>query len=260
MKTEDPDQGYQGRLIPHFLQKRAGRRLYLLMTLFLAVGQVPVQAIDFETSSPGYAIQFTGGEHLNVTNSGTVTGNIDLDNWSTGTFTNEGINQGNIAVFNTGSFIAATVDDSGILRPGGEGAVLETFMTGNYTENSTGQMQFDVFSDLVFDQFTFDYEGHGNFQGGLQVEVANNGWDLSLGTFTLISAAATGTNSFNTNFLDNMFLYGIGAGVNANLVHNTSNQSIELVVTAVPEPGTYVLLVLGLLVVGLTVRHKKLKH
>ncbi len=185
-------------------------------------------------------ILYTTGNNLNVTNTGTVTGNVALNQDSTGTFTND-----DTGIFNTGSSIAATVNNMGTVLVGGNGAVTETFMAGHYTQQQYGLMQLDVLSSDNFDQLTFTIDGHGTFDGALYVMVANNGWDLRAGdTLTLISAAASGTNSFTAGFLDDMAIYGLGVGVDAYLFEDTDH-SIKMSVTAVPEPGTALLILVG---------------
>ncbi|WP_075079715.1 PEP-CTERM sorting domain-containing protein [Terrimicrobium sacchariphilum] len=185
-------------------------------------------------------IYYTTGNNLNVTNAGTVTGNISLNEDATGTFTNE-----DTGIFNTGTSIVATVSNMGTLLVGGDGSVTDTYMTGHYTQSQYALMQFDVLSSQSFDQFIFSSDGHGTFDGALYVMVANNGWDLRAGdTLTLIGAAATGTNTFTAGFLDDMAIYGLGVGVDAYLFEDTDH-SIKMSVTAVPEPATTFLMLAG---------------
>ena len=102
----------------------------------------------FDGVDDGYAIFASGSDatHLGgsetVTNAGTVTGSFDL-----GTGVNSFTNQAG-ATLNFGKYAFAgaggTVSNSGWMSPGGDGKVMSTSMTGDFTQTATGVYGVDL--------------------------------------------------------------------------------------------------------------------
>ena len=208
------------------------------------------------TALSGTAVNYTGGSHLDVLNSGTTIGAVSLSsgaNPPTGSFSNQN-------TWVTEGLNNANVTDNGVLVIGLDShtAATATF-TGAYSQDNVNIFQnttivMDVFSASSYDQMLFAGSGHGTFDWNLTVNFSNS-YQAQVGDlFTFIGGAAG--NTYDNIFLDGVFTTGLGDGVTYDTFINP-NGSFNLEITGVPEPGVVGLLaVSGMLAVATALRRR----
>jgi hypothetical protein len=195
------------------------------------------------------AINYTGNNRLNVTNNGYVSGSISLSDTSStrGTFQNNG------ELLAQGTMNANIVDVNTLTIGTNFRYSSSATFTGNYSQSSGGGVYMDIYTtgapdsgnlNTGYDQMLFEDEGHGTFDGEMYVTFYST-YNAQIGdTFTLIGSAASNfSNSFSANFLS-ANVTGLDTGV----LWETQvvNDSYQLIITAIPEPATLTLALLGL--------------
>jgi hypothetical protein len=193
------------------------------------------------------AINYTGGGHLNVTSNGSVSGSISLSDTSStmGVFT-----QTEYAGFAAEGIINAIVVDGGTLNIGTNSTIgsTATFM-GNYTQQSTGTIVMDVFSESNYDQMLFEDLGWGAFGDEIEILFATTYAPQIGDTFLLIGAAASGSNTFSNSWVTNVNngfvgVGGLGSGVEWQT--SIAGETFSIAITQIPEPATLTLALMGL--------------
>jgi hypothetical protein len=190
------------------------------------------------TGTEQAAVYYSGGNNLKVTNLGVVSGTVWLSAGTTdqGAFTNT----------SGGSFLTqgtnnAIMQDAGTTTIGTDYRyAANAIFLGAYQQTGTGELYMDIFGVGDQDVILFGGVGHGSFAGDIYFSFTN--YNANVGdTFTMIGPAAAGfTNSFG---FQNVNLSGLASGV---LVEQlVEDDSFKLLVTAVPEPSTWALVVLG---------------
>jgi hypothetical protein len=188
---------------------------------------------------PGNAI-LTNSGYTNVTNAGTITGNINLAG-GLGAITNNG-------TLNTGpNLVASTLTNNGTIAVGGQGGVATTTLTGNLVQSASGTLAVDINStaagqkaDLLKVTGTASVQGtvapsassSSLLPGTLTVLTASNGLTLSAATtqslvmnWNLAQAGNSATLSPVANFTPQGVALSSGAASVAHYFTNAWNGS-----------------------------------
>lgn len=207
------------------------------------------------------AIQYTGTRHLNVTNNGIVAGSVSLSDTSAtmGVFTNT-----LDATFLAEGTINAVVNDSGTLVIGTSSTIgaNATFL-GNYTQEVTGTVVFDIIGIGNYDQMLFGGLGKAKFEDEIEINFSSIYVAQVGDTFTLIGSAASGTNFIPNSWATSsstgnpaVGVSGLGFGVEWETTV-LADQSFQISITAIPEPSTAFLIVMAGLGVVLARRFRR---
>jgi hypothetical protein len=241
--------------------------------------------------SAGDAI-YSAGKHASIgpiINTGQIIGNVEIDNqasvtvkggsgktfgsWTGGTIT---IGTGNLT-FAGGN---TALGDS-VVVDGGSGIVFNDdplrvttsiTITGNFNQNSTGELDFLFSGDMAGQYGTLRVTGTTLLDGGFGVDLAQ-GFHLAAGeTFDLVDSVGALSGGFDslsfnggpcsTRSTDVWLCPGAGLFLDLSIITGP-NGSVDLTTAAIPEPSTWALLAagfLGLAMLGLGAhreRHSK---
>jgi hypothetical protein len=188
------------------------------------------------------AITYSGARNVAVTNDGVVYGAVSLSGTAgpRGTFTNTVD-----ASFYAEGTINAIVNDSGSLGIGTDDTVAGTAtFLDVYTQFETGTVVMDIFSLEEYDQMLFDEQGYGVFGDEIAIRFGDL-YAAEIGdTFSLIGVAATGTNTIYGSWftvINNGYVSVSGLATGVEWETSLIGGAYSLVITAVPEPGSAVL-------------------
>lgn len=193
------------------------------------------------------AITYTGSGSVSVTNYGSVYGSVSLSDTAAGhgVFANDVV-----AGFYAEGMINAVVNDSGSLFIGVDNsrAATATF-TGLYTQFDTGTIVMDIFGVGEHDQMLFADGGRGIFGDEIWIQFAESYAPQVNDTFLLIGAGSGADNTlYSSWFTDsndgNVQVSGLWDGVEW-VTTGGAGGSYSLIITAVPEPATASLILLG---------------
>ena len=195
------------------------------------------------SASSKQAIYYSGPSSLSVTNNGTLQGAVWLDGDT---------QQGNLTNNPAGHYFAegvvtANFTDSGNLTVGISGSSAATAtIEGNYTQNPSAVLNMQIFSPLNNDKILFYPSYSGNFMGNMTVTFSAAYLPVAGDSFTLIGPAANNifSSSFLANAQNNVTFLTPYSGVEWSF-QETLDHSLTLQITAVPEPGTAGLILLG---------------
>jgi len=233
-------------------------------TLALSGGQtetVANGATNLMIDAGGALLIGAGANPLDAYNGGGGSGTLTVDAGL--------IDSGDVVVGNTAqaSLGTGTLDVMGSLQQSGDltmdGVVT---VTGSYTENSTGILTYDLNSNsfnrshqLAIDNFTVD--GNAALNGTLDINFEQGFLPtLSTGTFTILTFGSDpgSSNFLNLEYSINGIYQGtfnpgsdssFGNGFTFKEINTGSAIELE-VVTATPEPSTWLMLAAGLLALG----------
>jgi len=185
-----------------------------------ATGNIAVTAAGGVTggSGTGAGVSFAGGANNNLTNTGTIASILGTaGNAIIGTTGNEVINNSgtvtgavdlgagantfnNMAsgVFNTGATIQLgsgnVLTNSGILSPGGTGAVTTTALTGNLVQTAGGRIIVDV-NSATGQADRLNVSGSANLAGLVTPRLQNLSTTAGAQQYTILSAALGASNN-----------------------------------------------------------------
>ena len=193
-------------------------------------------------NNPGTVNALSGTLTVNpsFTNSGTINVAAGAQFRAAGaSFTNAGTINGDGTVMAPGSGL----DNQGSVNPGF--SVGHLTISGRLEEGAAGVLNFELASLASFDLLTV--LGHTSLGG--TIAVWNAGYVPQLrDSFTVM----TFTDRAGSTFAGPVSVNGFGAGVAFNVVYDVNH--VKLVVAAIPEPQTWVMLLAGLGLMGVAVR------
>jgi hypothetical protein len=219
-----------------------------------------------------------------LSNAGTLTNTSTLTN--SGTFNNDGtvngagtfnqtagmtningtpftqnqvnINGGNL--FGFGSINGTVANNGGIIQGGATGAAGKLTINGGFTQGSTGTLQELITQNVGYS--TLQVNGAVNLGGTLNI-MTGTGFSFAAGQAYNIMGFTPGslTGQFaqinDGSFVGNGSFINIGGGLVIDAAYNNDLGNIKLLVTAVPEPEIYGMMLAGLGLIGFMVRRKK---
>lgn len=179
-----------------------------------------VGAVASISAGSGNAVNYTGTVgRLNVTNDGTIAGNIQLNGLSTIT------NNGTLA--NPTALVGNVTNKSQLNL--NDTATTGLTITGNFTQFSTAQTTLDIWSATNFN--TINITGAVDYKGTLTVNFTQNFLPAPGATFALFTAGS-GSYTFSS-----VFVTGLGPG--AEWQRLGTGDSFVLEITSVPEPAAF---------------------
>lgn len=202
------------------------------------------------TVKGGYkSIDYEGDYAPTVNNEGKVSGSVDLatDDGALGVFNNMG-------KLLTGATIAADINNFSEIYIGLiESSGIQSTFAGEFNQNATGSLYFDIFSLDNYDHLLFEAEALGSFEGSL-VAMFDEAYLPEAGhTYELISGSED--ISYSAAFLESLLVEGLPESLKYAFTTGANN-SLNLNIIAVPEPGAYALVV-GLILSGLAVLRRR---
>jgi hypothetical protein len=168
------------------------------------------------------------------------TGTIALPN----NFINQGTLKGN------GSYATNLLTNSGTVAPGASPGTLT--IAGSFAQTASGTLAAELFSAANSD--LLNITGSASLDGTLALSCYGGCAGLAIGdTITLLTSVGATTGSFAY-----VTLSGFGAGFAYSLIYDPNDVKLAILnVGAVPEPGTWLTLALGLGAIGLRLRPRR---
>jgi hypothetical protein len=216
--------------------------------VMVAGGHINVNTLLIESTGnvsalSGMAVTYSGATGLNVTNQGTLTGSLSLQNLDgdVSTFENQ-----STARFNAGGIVIANFTDYGITAVAGafEDEIGETLVTGDYTQMAGAVLEINLFGSNPQDYAVMKITGDGSFSGHLNLWFSEEYLPNLYDTFTFLEVQEAAAFQFATKDV-----FGLSDGYTWDFTEGTSNgwSTYSLMITAVPEPSTAVLWLSALL-------------
>ncbi len=166
------------------------------------------------------------------------------------TYTTSGVLNNTGTLRGGGTISAGTVSNRGVVSPGNSPGTLA--IVGNFEQLSDGLLDIELASLQDFDVLTVS--GSTSLAGGLSVQRFGSYAPVIGDEFIILRS----TGALSGSFADGSpSLSGFADGVRFGVVYDTALRTVTLQVVAVPEPGTWALLLAGFGAVGWAVRRRR---